>query len=85
MLPSAGVVGLGQSQPCWNILTKFLMATGEEAQRGHLFRFPYLGVNELELWGKGEGDMTGSRSHSKLVAESGLEFSFDSRPRARSG
>lgn len=24
--------------------------------------------------------MTGSKSHSKLVAESGLEFGFDSRP-----
>lgn len=29
VLPSAGAEDPGQHQPCWNILTKYLMAIGE--------------------------------------------------------
>lgn len=75
VLPSAGAEGLGWQQPCWNILTKFLMVIGEGAQRGHLIQTLILRVSKLEVQGMGEGDMTGSRSHSKLVAvRVGIQF-----------
>lgn len=52
------------------------LAQGEEAQKGHLLQSPHLGVGKLEVrsMGVGVGGHDFSRSHSKLAAESGLEF-----------